>query len=156
MDVQSSNSRVSRFLRQLKGQPNSGATFSHRNEPVTTSETSSETVQLSVGPKGTAREAKTREEDDLQLYYAPIDSYEGKHRYDPKAQWTEQEERKLVRKVVYVSIFGLANEVLMSSTYSWIIKYVPMYASCFLPCNLTGETSLKRYQTTFFVGNLWA
>lgn len=32
-------------------------------------------------------------------YYEPIDSYEGKHRWDPEAEWTEQEERRIVRKV---------------------------------------------------------
>src|SRR3954465_5485951 len=32
-------------------------------------------------------------------YYEPIDTYEGKHRWDPNAEWTEQEERRLVRKL---------------------------------------------------------
>lgn len=31
--------------------------------------------------------------------YEPIAAYEGRHRYDPKAQWTE--EKKLVRKLDY-------------------------------------------------------
>ena len=34
-----------------------------------------------------------------ESYYTPIDSYEGKHRYDPKFEWEEHEEKKLVRKV---------------------------------------------------------
>jgi len=34
-------------------------------------------------------------------YYEPIDSYEGKHRWDPKAEWTEEEEKKVVRKLDY-------------------------------------------------------
>ncbi|KAL4962396.1 major facilitator superfamily domain-containing protein [Aspergillus stella-maris] len=33
--------------------------------------------------------------------YEPIPEYEGRHRYDPKAEWTEAEEKKLVRKVDY-------------------------------------------------------
>lgn len=33
--------------------------------------------------------------------YEPIAEYEGRHRYDPKAQWTEEEEKKLVRKLDY-------------------------------------------------------
>lgn len=33
--------------------------------------------------------------------YEPIPEYEGRHRYDPKAQWTEDEEKKLVRKLDY-------------------------------------------------------
>lgn len=32
-------------------------------------------------------------------YHEPIAEYEGRHRYDPTAQWTEAEEKKLVRKV---------------------------------------------------------
>lgn len=32
-------------------------------------------------------------------HYAPIDEYEGRHRWDPNAQWTPEEEKKLVRRV---------------------------------------------------------
>lgn len=32
-------------------------------------------------------------------FYAPVASYEGAHRYDPKFAWEPSEERKLVRKV---------------------------------------------------------
>lgn len=32
-------------------------------------------------------------------YYEPIDSYEGKHRWDPSAEWTEAEEKRIVRKL---------------------------------------------------------
>ncbi|KAJ5827336.1 hypothetical protein N7447_004099 [Penicillium robsamsonii] len=31
--------------------------------------------------------------------YRPIDSYEGLHRWDPNFEWTEQEEKKIVRKI---------------------------------------------------------
>lgn len=34
---------------------------------------------------------------DVQLY-EPIAQYEGRHRYDPTAEWTEKEEKILVRK----------------------------------------------------------
>ncbi|KAJ5566593.1 hypothetical protein N7535_008231 [Penicillium sp. DV-2018c] len=34
-------------------------------------------------------------------YYEPIPEYEGRHRYDPDAQWTEKEEKKLVRRIDY-------------------------------------------------------
>ena len=33
--------------------------------------------------------------------YEPIPEYEGRHRYDPTAEWTEKEEKKLVRKVCH-------------------------------------------------------
>lgn len=32
-------------------------------------------------------------------YYEPIAEYEGRHRYDPTAEWTDKEEKRLVRKV---------------------------------------------------------
>lgn len=32
-------------------------------------------------------------------YYVPIESYEGRHRWDPHFEWDEKEERRLVRKV---------------------------------------------------------
>lgn len=35
----------------------------------------------------------------LGQYYRPRDDYEGAHRFDPSATWTEQEEKKLVRKI---------------------------------------------------------
>jgi len=54
----------------------------------------------------TIREAKQTEGEAFASggqarYYEPIDSYEGKHRWDPKAEWTEEEERKVVRKLDY-------------------------------------------------------
>jgi hypothetical protein len=35
----------------------------------------------------------------LEDYHVPIDTYEGRHRYDPTFRWQEEEEKKLVRKV---------------------------------------------------------
>ena len=31
-------------------------------------------------------------------FYKPLDSYEGKHRYDPDFDWEPEEERKVIRK----------------------------------------------------------
>jgi hypothetical protein len=31
--------------------------------------------------------------------YKPVDGYEGNHRIDPTATWTDQEEKKLIRRV---------------------------------------------------------
>lgn len=36
--------------------------------------------------------------ENLSDLVPPHESYEGKHRWDPGATWTEQEERKVVRK----------------------------------------------------------
>lgn len=35
-------------------------------------------------------------------YYRPIPEYEGLHRWDPNAEWTEKEEKRLVRKVCFL------------------------------------------------------
>ncbi|KAI9708651.1 MAG: hypothetical protein M1820_003869 [Bogoriella megaspora] len=36
---------------------------------------------------------------DLRNYSKPIDSYEGRHRWDPEFEWDEKEEKRLVRKI---------------------------------------------------------
>ncbi|KAJ5182382.1 hypothetical protein N7449_012529 [Penicillium cf. viridicatum] len=41
----------------------------------------------------------TFEASEGHHFYRPIDSYEGLHRWDPNFQWTETEERKIVRKI---------------------------------------------------------
>jgi hypothetical protein len=41
------------------------------------------------------------QDEQMAQFYQPCDEYEGKHRFDPTAQWTEAEEKKLVRKVRY-------------------------------------------------------
>ena len=52
--------------------------------------------------------------ENLSDALPPHETYEGRHRYDPGATWTEQEERKVIRKTdlylltwicVMVSIF---------------------------------------------------
>ena len=39
--------------------------------------------------------------NDTKAYdiYKPIEKYEGRHRFDPRATWSDGEEKKLVRKV---------------------------------------------------------
>jgi len=32
-------------------------------------------------------------------FYEPIEKYEGRHRYDPKITWTDEEEKRLIRRV---------------------------------------------------------
>lgn len=39
--------------------------------------------------------------------YAPIAKYEGAHRFDPKATWSEAEERALVRRVSILPLLWL-------------------------------------------------
>lgn len=38
-------------------------------------------------------------------HFTPPDSYEGKHRFDPQEQWTEAEERAVVRKCDWRIVF---------------------------------------------------
>lgn len=37
--------------------------------------------------------------------YKPIEEYEGAHRYDPLFEWTEKEERSLIRRVRWTFYF---------------------------------------------------
>lgn len=37
--------------------------------------------------------------EGLDGFHVPIDKYEGRHRYDARFRWEENEEKKLVRKV---------------------------------------------------------
>lgn len=46
-----------------------------------------------------AGEGGTFDAGEGHQFYRPIDSYEGLHRWDPDFQWTEDEEKKIVRKV---------------------------------------------------------
>ena len=54
---------------------------------------------LPSGARKTSVTINTVKGNDYTKLYAPIGKYEGMHRYDPKAVWEEEEERKLVRKV---------------------------------------------------------
>lgn len=45
--------------------------------------------------------------------YEPIDKYEGRHRFDPSATWSIEEEKKLVRKVTTVDYA----KILRGNTY---------------------------------------
>ena len=50
--------------------------------------------------------------DSLESFYKPIDSYEGRHRYDPSFEWTPKEEKRVVRKV---SSSALGEQILRHS-----------------------------------------
>ena len=99
MALKPRGSGISRLLRKIKGQRDESTPFSQNNIP--TSEASSESAEFSDDSKGDTANTRINEETRLEQYYVPIDTYEGKHRYDPKAQWSPQEERKLVRKLDY-------------------------------------------------------
>ena len=90
------SSRFARFLGLIKRQNTAEATFNQGNgipTPGSHLGASSEDMKLP------AETSMIDEDDKIRRFYEPIDSYEGKHRYDPEAYWAEEEERKLVRKV---------------------------------------------------------
>ena len=41
------------------------------------------------------------DDGSLAAFYKPIDTYEGRHRYDPNFEWGPAEEKRLVRKIDY-------------------------------------------------------
>ncbi|MCJ1230111.1 hypothetical protein MMC12_006782 [Toensbergia leucococca] len=98
VNIEPSSSSIARLLRRLKGQSNGRPTSSH------TVESSSVSSSLS-DPKSAEKTANIKSdvyrEEGLQEFYVPIASYEGRHRYDPTAQWTEKEERSLIRRLDY-------------------------------------------------------
>lgn len=60
---------------------------------VTSSQTSLEQV-------GVAKNGATWATSGLKnSHYRPVDEYEGAHRYDPAFNWSQEEEKKVVRKV---------------------------------------------------------
>jgi hypothetical protein len=52
-----------------------------------------------ISTNSSISEQKTFLTAGLEDYYIPIDSYEGRHRFQPTFRWKEDEEKKLVRKV---------------------------------------------------------
>jgi hypothetical protein len=58
-----------------------------------------------------------------QQFYEPIAEYEGRHRYDPAAQWTEAEEKRLVRRVRTDSSWVLVLACLLP-WLDWLVLYL--------------------------------
>ena len=88
---------LKRVLYLARGQPDREVAFIQSHEPPSLSETSNDPILKDDDRKDL--ETPAFQEEHARDCYAPIDSYEGRHRYDPTAQWTEAEERVLVRKV---------------------------------------------------------
>jgi hypothetical protein len=44
------------------------------------------------------------DDTDAKLFYAPVEKYEGRHRFDPDATWTPEEEHRLLRTVGLFSV----------------------------------------------------
>lgn len=56
-------------------------------------------VHTTLDGQKAATDYNTFDKSPLERFYVPVDTYEGRHRYDPKAQWTAEEEKTLVRRV---------------------------------------------------------
>ena len=66
-------------------------------ELPSSSDTSGAGILSSAGEPNSSREAF--DTAGLEEFYKPIDSYEGRHRYDPSFQWQPKDEQRVVRKV---------------------------------------------------------
>ena len=88
---------LKRVLYLARGQPDHEVAFMQSRGRPSLSEISNDLILKDDDQKDL--ETPVFQELHARDCYAPIDSYEGRHRYDPTAQWTEAEERVLVRKV---------------------------------------------------------
>jgi hypothetical protein len=44
------------------------------------------------------------DDTEAKLFYAPVEKYEGRHRFDPDATWTPEEEHRLLKTVGLFSV----------------------------------------------------
>jgi hypothetical protein len=103
---------IKRFLRKARGQidlppkqnitpysPQYAAEYSKGGDiQVAVSESGSDYSGQAVGLQKQAR-GEAYAEGGLTKFYEPIPEYEGRHRWDPTAEWTPAEEKKLIRTV---------------------------------------------------------
>jgi hypothetical protein len=106
---------LARFIRKARGQidrpPRVNITPITRNRSVPDySISKGEEVGVAVSESGSDYSSKAvgaqlqhrgeaYAEGGSTRFYEPIPEYEGRHRWDPTAEWTPAEEKKLVRKV---------------------------------------------------------
>ncbi|MCJ1396044.1 hypothetical protein MMC18_008931 [Xylographa bjoerkii] len=93
LNVDIKSTKVARLLGRWKGQPDEQAASTYSSEPVYQSEHSSIDGAVDHDVKDTVHADIDDDDNELRKFYEPIATYEGRHRYDPKAQWTSQEEK---------------------------------------------------------------
>ena len=57
---------------------------------------------------------KAAEDDSFESFYKPVESYEGRHRYDPYFEWEPHEEKKVVRRVSRNSVLRIRREFMLT------------------------------------------
>ena len=75
----------------------------------------------------------------LEEYHIPIDSYEGRHRYDPTFRWVEEEETKLVRKVTSSQPFLLLAWLWLNNSIPDRFAYMHLGVPYFLRSTVSGQ-----------------
>jgi len=141
--------KLARLLPRWRGQEDKQAAFASTPESTYLSKSSSKDTSVDQG-RTDGDDTSVKEVDKLKKFYAPIAAYEGRHLYDTTVQWTEQEERTLVRRVrSWITCHTLST----LTTYSLITKSVLGSPSCFSPYSLTVEISPRRCLTTCLVQN---
>lgn len=99
IDLPESSSKLSRFARLFTRSQSHSA-----NEESTFAGTAhykhaDRSDEAFIGESQKPELVSQTEEVSLEKYYVPIDTYEGRHRYDPKATWTVEEEKALIRRL---------------------------------------------------------
>jgi len=113
-------SRLQRALRKAKGQIETPVAEDlkapYHSKSVPTPSTSSDSLDI-----GDLKQALgiVYAEGGLTRDYAPIAKYEGRHRWDPRAQWTNAEEKRVVRKVSSKRNFKVDSTFLL--VQQWLI-----------------------------------
>lgn len=100
VDEPERSSAMQRFLRRARGQTIDSKVNGAKVSPSTTVETKQGSIDGSQSLGETFQlHSDTYAEGGLTKFYEPIPEYEGRHRWDPNAEWSEVEEKKLIRKV---------------------------------------------------------
>ena len=84
---------VKEILYTLKGQAKENVNL-HRSGADSLSDNERDEIYYQKQAKG-----ETFLDGGNARYYKPIDTYEGRHRWDPNAEWTPEEEKRIIRKV---------------------------------------------------------
>ena len=89
-------SRIGNIINILRDRPH------EKSRSVYAKTTANASIRMDPNDsEGNAKPTIGRNEsvDTLEKFYVPIERYEGRHRYDPTATWTDAEERSLLKRL---------------------------------------------------------